>query len=202
MLKFGYTCLLCTGVPDADLVDKKAQAAQLPPLDSIDCWEMLSGSNAKAIDSSSTTGVCRTEFPISDTSSVKPNGDGDALVGGIIRNDGYKILLGAENKRYLVGQDVVTAPLWPNTTIPPLIPELHPKVCGPTPETGCLFNVLDDPGEYNNLASTMPELFNEMLVRINELQTTVYSPVRGDVDPLACEQAIENGMYWGPFTHV
>lgn len=120
----------------------------------------------------STTGFCRSEIPISDTSSVKPNGDGDTLVGGIIRNNGYKLLLGAENKRFLVGQDVLTAPLWPNTTLPPLVPELHPKTCGRTPLTGCLFNVLSDPGESNNLASSMPDLFHEMLARVDVLQVT------------------------------
>mmetsp|Transcript_526 Transcript_526/g.1233 ORF Transcript_526/g.1233 Transcript_526/m.1233 type:complete len:602 (-) Transcript_526:288-2093(-) len=196
------------GTSAEDLVDKKALKAHLPAIDSLDCWDMISGagplSDTQYNDKSvrSTTGVCRSEIPISDTSSIKPNGDGDTLVGGIIRNDGYKILVGAENKQFLVGQDVLTAPLWPNTTLPPLVPELHPKVCGRTPLTGCLFDVLKDPTESDNLAASNPELFFEMLDRIDALQETVYSPVRGEVDPQACAQAIENGMYWGPFTEI
>jgi hypothetical protein len=168
------------GASTEDLVDKKAERAQLPAVDSLDCWDMIAGTGKQlevetrgsGKDIRATTGVCRTEIPISDTSSVKPNGDGDALVGGIIRNDGYKILLGAANKQFLVGQDVITAPLWPNTTLPPLIPELHPKVCGRTPLTGCLFDVLNDPGESDNLAARMPELFNEMLARVDALQVS------------------------------
>ena len=178
------------GVNSEDLVDTAAAKAQLPPLDSLNCWEMIAGSqeghlveegNAHSVaglsaqrkNIHSTTGFCRAEIPISDTSSVKPNGDGDTLVGGIIRHDGYKILLGAENKRFLVGQDVLTAPLWPNTTLPPLVPELHPKVCGRSPSTGCLFDILNDPSESTNLAARMPALFHDMLARIDELQVCV-----------------------------
>jgi hypothetical protein len=157
-----------------DLVDKKAEKANLPGVDSLDCWNMIAGTGPQLRNGSkslqSTTGVCRSEIPISDTSSIKPNGDGNTLVGGIIRNDGYKILLGAENKQFLVGQDVLTAPLWPNTTLPPLVPELHPKVCGRTPLTGCLFDILNDPSESDNLAARMPALFHEMLERIDALQ--------------------------------
>jgi hypothetical protein len=34
------------------------------------------------------------------------------------------------------------------------------QVCGRTPETGCLYNVWEDPGEHNNLAVNQPDLFN------------------------------------------
>jgi arylsulfatase B len=177
------------GLSVEELRDSKADEVGLPPVDSISCWPALSGESAS----------CRDEIPIGDTSSIKPNGDGDTLVGGIVRKDGFKLLVGAANKQHLVGQYVTTAPLWPNTSFPPLTPELHPKVCGRTPETGCLFNVLDDPQENINLALSMPDLFLEMMERIDQWQTTVYSPVRGDTDPMACEQAEANGLYWGPW---
>eukprot|EP00602_Paraphysomonas_sp_CaronLab_P009079 CAMPEP_0185026322 /NCGR_PEP_ID=MMETSP1103-20130426/10261_1 /TAXON_ID=36769 /ORGANISM="Paraphysomonas bandaiensis, Strain Caron Lab Isolate" /LENGTH=435 /DNA_ID=CAMNT_0027559857 /DNA_START=483 /DNA_END=1790 /DNA_ORIENTATION=+ len=176
------------GLQEEDWEDTRAAAAGLPPIDSHNCWPVLMG----------VPGECREELPIGDTSSVKPNGDGDTLVGGLIRN-GYKILVGAANKQYLVGQDVLTAPLWPNTSFPPLTPELHPRVCGRTVENGCLFNIMDDPQETHSLATEKPALFFDMLRRIDELQETVYSPIRGDKDPEACEQAIENGYYWGPW---
>lgn len=182
------------GVEETELVDHKAAQAGLPPLDSLNCWGMISGEHHP-----SPRGHCRSELPISDTSAVKPNGDGETLVGGLIRADGFKLLVGAENKRQLVGQDVLTAPYWPNTSLPPLVPELHPKECGRSPESGCLFDILNDPSESHNLARELPDTFFEMLARVDALQQTVYSPVRGEVDPLACETAIENGYYWGPF---
>lgn len=180
------------GVAPEDVVDRKAAKAGLPPIDSRNCLSVWMG------DATS----CRDELPIGDTSSIKPNGDGDTLVGGLITGDGFKILVGAANKQFLVGQDVLTAPLWPNTSFPPMTPELHPRRCDRTLEHGCLFNVLEDPQENHNLATLMPDLFFDMLRRVDELQETVYSPVRGDKDPLACEQAVENGYYWGPWLEV
>ena len=189
---FYATYAYLAGVPDEEVVDARAASAHLPPLDSMNCWGALVGESP----------TCREELPIGDTSSIKPNGDGNTLVGGLLTADGYKILVGAANKQYLVGQNVLTAPLWPNTTLPPLTPELHPRRCDRTIAQGCLFNVREDPQENDNLATRMPQLFLDMLRRVDELQETVYSPIRGVTDPLACEQAIENGYYWGPWLEV
>ena len=41
-----------------------------------------------------------------------------------------------------------------------------------------------------------------MLARVDALQETVYSPVRGAEAARACEVAAENGGYWGPFLPV
>jgi arylsulfatase B len=176
------------GVPDSSLVDTRAAAAGLPPLDSVNCWPVIAGMASS----------CRTEIPFGDTSALGFNMDGDTLVGGLINSEYFKILLGPSNLHWAVGQDVTTGPIWPNVTLskPPL---LIPKQCERTPETGCLFNVKDDPSESNNLAASMPQLFNELLARVDSLQKTVYSPKRGYKNVAACEAAVKNGYYWGTF---
>ena len=126
--------------------------------------------------------------------------DGDALVGALIK-DQYKILVGATNKGFKVDQDVITGVFWPNNT-DILIPEIHPRVCDRSAENGCLFNVYEDPSESNNLAESMPDLFASMLTRLDEVQQTTYSPDRGGYNRAACQQAIENNNYWGPFIEL
>ena len=177
------------GASDTEVLDEKAAAADLPAVDSVNCWPVISGMAEK----------CRTEIPIGETSAIGYNMDGDALVGALIRDDYYKILLGPSNQQYLVGQDLLTGPIFPNNSLPIVVPVLNPKVCDRTPENGCLFNVLTDPSESNNLAQDMPELFNELLKRLDEIRDTVYSPIRGHKNSAACDQAEHNGYYWGPF---
>ena len=142
----------------------------------------------------------RNEIIIGDTSAIEFNGDGDTLVGGIITHDGWKLLLGAHNKNYEISQDVMTGPNYPNSSAPLIyIPELIMKKCGNKVENGCLFNVLSDPGESNNLATQNPDIFNSLLERIDTHQSTVYSPDRGKKSKKACSVAKDNGMWWGPF---
>lgn len=175
------------GASESDIFDDRAAIAGLPPVDSANCWSMITGE----------TDLCRSEIPIGDTSAIAYNLDGDTLVGALIRDDYYKLLLGPANQRFLVGQDILTGPIFPNASI--VIPVMNPRVCGRTPENGCLFHVKDDPSESNNLAIQMPDLFVRMLSRLDEIQLSVYSPDRGHKSKVACEQAIDNGYYWGPF---
>jgi len=168
--------------------DKKAAVAGLPPVDSLSCWGMISDAS----------NVCRTEVPIGDTSAKAFDADGQALIGALIQGE-YKILVGAENKGFQIDQDVTTGPLFPNKT-EVLFANFDPKVCNRDPfDQGCLYNVFDDPTESINLASTMPDLFNQLLARLDEIQLTVYSPDRGRKSPRACEAASKRGYYWGPF---
>jgi len=177
------------GVPPEQVPDFSAAAAGLPPIDSVNCWPLLA--NAQ---------TCRSEIPLGDTSALGFNMDGNALVGGLVQ-ERYKLLLGAENKGFHVDQDVITGVFWPNNT-DVLIPELHPRVCGRDPANGCLFDLQTDPGEYESLATQLPEVFAEMLARLDEVQGTVYSPDRGTINKAACEQVKTNEGYWGPFIEV
>eukprot|EP00949_MAST-11_sp_MAST-11-sp1_P002575 g2575.t1 len=180
------------GIAGVDIRDARAASAGLPPVDSVNQWPYLMGTNKTAP---------RFDVIIGDTTAINPNGDGKTRVGGILRADGWKLLLGPPDKLYTVGQYVRTGPNWPNETSH-LAPLLHPKTCGRDPKRGCLFNVFDDPAERVNKAQERQDLFASMLDRVDAVQKSseVYSPIRGKPDPEACEVAQSKyGRYWGPF---
>lgn len=180
------------GISRVNPYDAKAAMAGLPPIESINQWPYLIGENSTEP---------RAEIILGDTTALNPNADGRTRVGGIIRHDGWKLLIGPPDKLYTVGQYVKTAANWPNATST-LAPLLHPKRCGREAQHGCLFNVFEDPLEDVNRAEENPELFQEMLARIDEVQASndVYSPIRGKPDPRACYVAdTKYGKYWGPF---
>jgi len=178
-------------VAGVDPTDHQAAQAGLPPHDSINQLPMLTGENLTAP---------RTSLYIGDTSALTPNGDGKALVGGLIEGD-YKLLLGAQNKMFMVQQNTRTGPLWPNSTV--LVPSLFQKVCGRDVEHGCLFNIKNDETETQNLAQTLPEVFKSMLDKVDAMQQSVYSPNRGGKNGGACKAAKSKYHgYWGPWLDV
>ena len=113
--------------------DPKAAAAGLPGVDGVAQWPFLSGLNSTSP---------RSIVYIGDTAATSFNGDGEALVGGVIRGD-IKLLVGAKNKDFLVDQDVLTGPLWPNKTteLHPISPLLHTRRCTREATQSCLFNL-------------------------------------------------------------
>merc|ERR1712066_628184 len=116
-------------------------------------------------------------------------------VGGLIRN-GYKVIVGKNSQAGWAG------PVFPNTTSH-WDPSKSFETCGNTTETGCLFNILEDPGEHVNLASLKPAIFNRMIERIADIQKGFFDPNRGPVDPKACEVAMSKyGGFWGPFVDI
>ena len=65
---------------------------------------------------------------------------------------------------------------------------------------GCLFNIKQDPNEYNNLATTMPDMLKTMQKKLQEYQSIYLSPDRGNDSQKACETALNKyGGFWGPF---
>lgn len=64
---------------------------------------------------------------------------------------------------------------------------------------GCLFNVSSDPTEHNNLASTLPEVVAAMNRTLQLLNKDNFLPDRGSGALRACEVAMLNGGYYGPF---
>ena len=177
-----------------DAADPVAAAAGLPPMDGVDAWPLISGE----------VGAVRNEIVIGDTSAIPPNGDGQAIVGGLIwqpTNSStklWKLLLGAVNKGQLIEMAVLTGPSWPNLTSH-LVPLEHTRRCGRTAATGCLYELNSDPTEISTLAEAEPAVFAHMLRRVEALQAGVYSPDRGSTNLAACAKAEARGFYWGPF---
>jgi len=159
-----------------DPTDKKAADAGLPPHDSHNLWPLLSGQ---------TTTSPRDELAVG----------AEFTVGGLISN-GYKVVLGKNE------QAGWTGPRFPNTTST-WDPSLSSETCGNTTETGCLFNIMEDPGEHVNLAATHPAVFKQMVDRIAEINKGFFNPDRGQSDPKACEMAMTKyAGFWGPFVGV
>ena len=66
-------------------------------------------------------------------------------------------------------------------------------------KTGCLFDVLADPGEHVDLAHSMPEKANEIYAKMVQAEKHWFNPDRGAPDdPRACKVAKDSG-YWQPF---
>jgi arylsulfatase I/J len=159
-----------------DPTDKKAEAAGLPPHDSHNLWPLLSGQ---------TDVSPRTELAVG----------AEHEVGGLIAGK-WKVVLGDNAMAGWAGK------VFPNTTSDWNPSDSHEK-CGNTTETGCLYNILEDPGEHVNLAAEKPKVFNRMITRIAEINKGFFDPVRGQTDPRACELALTKyGGFWGPFVDV
>merc|ERR1712113_1187948 len=89
---------------------------------------------------------------------------------------------------YRIGQDMLTGPAWPNRTVS-LNPMILTRHCGRKANIGCLFDIFKDPLETTSIAKQNEALFADMLTRMDELQKTVYSPIRGSKDKIACTAA-------------
>eukprot|EP01064_Diplonema_japonicum_P010618 TRINITY_DN1785_c0_g1_i1.p1 TRINITY_DN1785_c0_g1~~TRINITY_DN1785_c0_g1_i1.p1 ORF type:complete len:532 (+),score=127.75 TRINITY_DN1785_c0_g1_i1:635-2230(+) len=106
--------------------------------------------------------------------------------------------------KVLVGQQVMTGwqgPYYPNATgLQPLYNKDSPvddwkHECG----TGCLYNIIEDPNETNNLALTNGNKLQELTSKLADLNKGNYNPNRGQGDPRACQQAIKYGGFYGPW---
>ena len=149
-----------------DPTDKQAEKANLPPIDSLNMWPLISGQNSTSP---------RTDIPLTLTALISSD---------------YKILVGDNRDAGWTG------PVYPNST--------HPnggidavEHCG---DSGCLYNIKEDPEEHVNLASKMPDILKTMQTKLSKYQATHFNPDRGSVWPGACEAALNNyGGFWGPF---
>ena len=167
--------------------DEAAAAAGLPPVDGLDISALLTTPGATSP---------RTEVVLG-TSLSSNIATGATSVQGIIRADGWKLLIGS------VGSPFWQGPVYPNASGYP-----HPPAaeCGdpalPAGEVGagpgCLYNVFQDPTEQTDHASKQPAIVAALRARIAAHNATVYSPNRGVDDGLACTARAPSG-FWGPF---
>ena len=74
--------------------------------------------------------------------------------------------------------------------------------CG---ESGCLFNIEEDPNETNNLAGDggeHDEVAAELRGLLDQHRQTLFMPDRGVEDVKACEHSVSIGGYYGPWVDV
>jgi len=160
--------------------DELAEKYNLPGVDGVNHWPLLSGQ---------TTDAKRNEIHIS----------ANCLIQGK-----YKLLTGIQP------QSMWTGPVYPNNTgIQPGVPgdadrgkpigNSFDYDCG---SKGCLFNIIDDPTEHEDIVTKEPEIAEKMLARLNELNKTIFNPDRGEPTIAACAQAVLNGGFYGPFVKL
>ena len=66
-----------------------------------------------------------------------------------------------------------------------------------------MYDIYEDPNEYINIASQQPALFAQMHTRMNQYQADVLNPYRGEIDPAACDAAMDvYGGHWGPWLNA
>mmetsp|Transcript_10293 Transcript_10293/g.14187 ORF Transcript_10293/g.14187 Transcript_10293/m.14187 type:complete len:274 (-) Transcript_10293:356-1177(-) len=144
-----------------DPFDSKAAKAGLPPVDSINLWPLLSGSNSTAP---------RAEYLVNANALVKDN---------------WKLLKGRQVNSGWSG------PRYPNiTSAGNEVGHVQLDCSG-----GCLFDVANDPSEYENVASKHPEIVAQLEARLEELSATIIKK-DGTKDPLCDETARTK---WGGF---
>ena len=67
-------------------------------------------------------------------------------------------------------------------------------------DTGCLYNIMEDPEERVGLTKTKPNILKEMQQKLAHYQATCFSPNCGKTWPGACTAAVNTyGGFWGPF---
>ena len=125
---------------------------------------------------------------ISGQTDVSPRTDVPANNYTLISGN-YKLLIGD------VRMAGWTGPQYPNLTNPAggfTIVE-H---CG----DGCLYDIMKDPEERDNLATKMPDVLKSMQEKYDSYMKTYFNPDRGGVAPEACEAALNKYKgFWGPF---
>ena len=141
------------GLAMIDPIDHKAAAAELPPIDGIDIWPQLIGSN---------TTSPHPELPLSSLALLDTK-------------TGYKIMLGTQ--RY---NTWAPSRGWPADYRCIDRNESTPLECGSAGEVGgswgCLFNIYDDPNERVNLAgsASAAQVLRQMQTRYLEMRARVW----------------------------
>lgn len=112
-------------------------------------------------------------------------------------------LLGGDEGRYklLKGSHAAACnggPVYPNASNASCAAIMD---CG---ETGCLFDVLTDSGEHHDMSQmpTFRPLLEHLSKRLSDLNDDIFMPDRGTEDTQACQQAVDNGGFWGPFVFL
>jgi arylsulfatase I/J len=160
--------------------DAKAEAAGLPPVDGLNLWPLLSGSNA--------TGP-RTEVWLGSGGAGDDDSSKDPIVQALIRADGYKVLFGN------VIENTWTSAFYPNASTSWC--DTCPLDCGTAAAPKCLFNILEDPTEHENLAASKPDIVAAMAARLAELQAGIFAPDRGQ--PATTEPCRASETTWRGF---
>eukprot|EP01084_Bolivina_argentea_P063370 115725_1 len=164
--------------------DTAAVAKGLPDIDGFNMWPLIAG-----------------ETEVSPRSELVINSN-------VLFKDEWKLILG-HSTGYAIWQSAV----FPNdTTANETTLQSINLVCDTEKNFGCLFDVVDDPSEYNNVADANPDKVAEMVARMTELKETFWSyadqtvegvsscPSDIDLDDCGCWMSQHNwNAFAGPY---
>jgi arylsulfatase I/J len=68
-------------------------------------------------------------------------------------------------------------------------------------KAGCLFDIVNDPSEKNDLAAKRPDILSKMTSKLSELNKGLFNPNRGEVDAKSMEACnmLQRGGYYTAF---
>ena len=179
---------LC-GLAGVDPADEPARAAGLPPIDSLDVWPYLSG----AAPASPRTEVWKA---VSGTGNIR---EGPAVMQSLTNaTSGLNLIID------MLGYDCWSGPHSPNASA--ACTGAMSLDCGrpgaPSGKQGCLFDVIRDPNQIEDLAEAQPEAARRLFARLQEINATAFQPDRGVFDKSACDAYVKLGGFYGPFLPI
>eukprot|EP00911_Craspedida_sp_UC1_P000317 UC1_evm1s242 len=174
------------GLAGVDPTDHTAAKYNLPPIDSIDMWPLISG-------------------------AVNASPREDILVrADLLVHKQYKIVVGKQSGAGWAG------PQYPNITSSGHEVGSVGTDCG---KVGCLYDLVADPTEHNNLAQEQPGLAASLVKRLNTMAKTIWHGAtkhtctrpsecvaedRAAMAASSCEQTAYDkyGGFYGPFLEI
>lgn len=168
--------------------DGAAAAAGLPPFDSLSLLDAIKTGAPSP----------RVGKPLMLSSANSDQGISGGTKSAVLILDNWKLIDG------LALGGLWTGPTYPNATGYPTHAEFAAASvqCGGT-KRGCLFDVVADASEHNDVAQQNPEIVAKMQAMLEQETQTVYNPDRGcDSDRCAatvCAAAAAAGGFWAPF---
>merc|ERR1712232_543493 len=120
----------------------------------------------------------RTEIMLGTIASCKPpsvTACRNAPLQGALISGKFKIVMGLMTYGFWQG------PVYPNATTNHTRDDTNEDCI-----SGCLFNIIEDPGEHNNLAKQMPDKLQKMIARWKALNATSYNAVRHEGSAALC----------------
>jgi len=165
-----------------EAADERAAKVGLPAVDSIDQWDLLFGNTS--FDSATAP---RTSMHISKAAYIE--GNFKIIIGNVLPSTWGGGLFKA-------GQ-VPFAGYFPGYGLQGAIDTVIKREdCG----TGCLYDIMNDPNEYHDLAKDQPDLLKKMFDTLSKLNEKVFEPDRGTMTTQACDTALQQYKgFYGPF---
>jgi len=176
-------------IAKVDPRDGPGEASGLPPVDGLDVGPYILGYSP----TSPRTELWSGHAMGGDSFSV-----GAASVQGFTDTvSGFELLVG------VVANDCTTGPAYPNASSSSL--PCGPRDCGfpdapaPSGARGCLFNLVADPTQSQDVALDNPGVVQDLYRRLKAVNDTAFNPDRGGSDPQACAVFRAMGGFVGPF---